>query len=355
MSAPERLTPGHVVAGHRILSLLGRGGMAEIYLARPLAPHSTPVVLKVLRADVEDEDRSAHRMFLREAAVARQMSHPNVVRVLDLAQFAGHRALIIEFLDGRHLNQLGKVCYDKKRYLPYTAITAIMRRLLGALAYVHELQSSDGRPLRLIHRDISPDNVVITFGGEVKLVDFGIARSGHAALKAARTQTGVLRGKARYTSPEAVAGEALDARSDLFALGVVLYELLTYARPFEGASPPAIFDAISNVNPPAPSTRNKRVPPALDAACMRALAKNPAERFQSAREMAAALGEEKAGEQEELAALMESLFPAVTDPDRVKLRLLLREDVDEPTAEFEPTNTGMSVGLLAEALLDDED
>ena len=351
-----QLETGSVHAGYKVLGLLGRGGMAEVYLAQRPGTADPPVVIKMLKAE-HAADQSFHRMFLREATVARMIKHPNVVRVLDLATINHSQALIIEFIDGRNLGQMSRACYEKRRYLPYGALARIVVHTLEALEHIHALKDPTGRHLKLVHRDISPENVLVTYDGHVKLVDFGIAKARHAALGAAKTEAGTVRGKARYVAPEAVVGLGLDARSDLFSVGVILYELMTYTRPFQGTTDMELLTALVEHPIVPPSTFNAQIPPRLEKICLRALEKDPDHRWQSA----AALRQEleawavDEGGAVDLAGTMDRLFPPSVDEERLRLAELLGQAIREPTVELEEsTVTGMNVGLLAEALLDDD-
>ncbi|MEW5852921.1 MAG: serine/threonine-protein kinase [Myxococcota bacterium] len=358
MEQTGELQAGTTFAGYRVLGLLGRGGMAEVYLARREDRGAQPAVIKRLRAELSN-DAESRRMFLREAALARTFSHERIVKVLDLATGRGGHALIIEFVEGRNLKQVAIACQQRRRY-PHSGVVArVLADVLAGLGYVHNLCGPDGRPLGLIHRDMSPENILITYGGEVKLVDFGIAKARHAAFGAGHTAAGILRGKARYVAPEGIDAKPLDARSDLFSVGVILYELLTLSRPFRGESDLEVLESVLEREPAPPRELNPKAPPELERICLKALEKEPSRRWQAAEEMRAALlawlngsGE---GRAPDVGAFMNALFPPHTDPERVRLSELLSDD-EEATLELdELTGTGMNTGLLSEALLDDVD
>jgi serine/threonine-protein kinase len=316
------LKPGTVVLGYTVLGLLAQGGMAEVYLA--VKTGQPPVVVKRIRPNLV-EDPQFVRMFLDEARLAKLLSHPNVVRVLEVGEENKNYALVMEFLDGRNLLRVARSCYQRKAYVPYEVVGRIVADSLAGLEHAHLQRGPDGKPLNLVHRDMSPENVVVTYGGVVKVVDFGIAK---AANMEGRTQVGVIKGKLGYVAPEAIQGEKLDGRADIFAMGVTLYEMLTYTVPFAGPSELEVLTAISSKDPAPPRTLNPSVPPGLEDICLKALEKNRQRRFQSAKEMRAAVEKfiqstGKPTEVTNLATFMDTLFPKGSDKDRLRVAQLL--------------------------------
>ncbi|MBI5494711.1 MAG: serine/threonine protein kinase [Deltaproteobacteria bacterium] len=312
------LKPGTSVLGYQVLGLLAQGGMAEVYLARRGA--GPPVVIKRIRPNLVSDPQFV-RMFLDEASVARRLEHPNIVRVFDVGDEGGVHALVMEFLDGRNLLRVARACYQRRAYVPYELMGRIVADSLAGLEHAHTLRAEDGSHLNLVHRDMSPENIVITYEGQVKVVDFGIAK---AANMEGRTQQGVIKGKLGYVAPEAITGEKLDGRADVFAMGVTLYELLTYTVPFSGTNEVEVLTAITTRDPQSPRALNPSVPVALDQICMRALEKNRVKRWASAGEMKNALetfvkGTGKGSTQSYVAAFMEALFPRGTDKERVRV------------------------------------
>ena len=287
----ERVGPWELVAR------LGKGGMAEVWRARRAGSRGPDVALKrVLPVFAHEE--SFVRMFAVEARLSADLEHPNVVRVLD----AGPGYLVMELVEGWTLTQLLAVLRLRREAVSPRAAVAIARPLAAALGYVHARG--------LVHRDLSPSNVVVQLDGGVKLLDFGIAKA-LDGVGDARTRTGALKGKVPYMSPEQAAGQPVDARSDQFSLGALLHELLTGRRLFEGAGELATLALVRAAEVDPPSMGAAGVPRALDEICLRLLARDPAERFpdlaaveRALDEAAGALGGAGAAES---AALVERL------------------------------------------------
>ncbi len=208
-----------------LLAKLGHGGMADVYLAAVRAKPSELVVLKRLKEDLLDAEHRS--MFEDEARIMPQLSHPNVVRTLEYRAQEGWPYLAMEFLDGLPLDQ----CWQAVGDLGEVAVRHVVCELLEGLHYAHELRSPEGQPLELVHRDVSPQNVFVTYDGRVTLVDFGIAKSRG---RAQHTSTGVVRGKLSYMAPEQALCDTVDRRADIFSAGVVLFELATGARYWGG-------------------------------------------------------------------------------------------------------------------------
>ncbi|MBL8625342.1 MAG: protein kinase [Myxococcales bacterium] len=218
MSEPAGIKFGHFTLGKR----LARGGMAEVFLARQRGPEGFDrkvAVKRILPHLAETADFV--RMFLSEARLAARLSHPNIVHIYELGQVAGDYFIAMEYVDGIHAGQL--ISHAERERLPPELVARIGADAAAALAYAHRLEDADGTPLALVHRDVSPHNLMVSFDGVTKLVDFGIAK---AAIKADETRPGVVKGKYAYMSPEQTVGRPLDGRSDVFSLGVVLWELL---------------------------------------------------------------------------------------------------------------------------------
>jgi len=275
MSAVEA---GTVVDGrYRVLHRLGSGGMADVYLAQD-ALLGRQVALKLLHHRFAEDQEFVER-FRREASSAAGLSHPNVVSVYDRGEWDGTYYIAMEYLPGRSLKA---VVREHGPLAPSDAIDIAIQILL-ALRFAHRRG--------IIHRDIKPHNVILDEEGRAKVTDFGIARAGASDM----TMTGSIMGTAQYLSPEQAQGHAVTEASDLYAVGVVLYELLTGGVPFEGESAVTIALKQVSVQPVPPSQRNPQVSPALDAVVMRALAKDPAARFAGADELIAALQQARIG------------------------------------------------------------
>ncbi len=265
-------TESRLIAGrYRVERRLGGGGMAEVFLARDTTLGRL-VAVKVLRERFADDEQFVAR-FRREARAAAALNHPNVVAIHDRGGTAGSSYIVMEYVPGESLKELVQ---RVGRLAPATA-RHIELGLLAALQAAH-----DGG---IVHRDVTAQNVLLTEDGRVKVTDFGIAHFGSSAL----TSTGIVMGTSRYLSPEQARGEPTDERSDLYSAGVVLFEMLTGRLPFEGDNDLAIALQHANDPAPAPAALVPDLPPALDAIVGRALRKDPAERFQTAGEFAAAL------------------------------------------------------------------
>jgi serine/threonine-protein kinase len=264
--------PGTVIDGrYEVLSRIGTGGMADVYLARDQLL-GRQVAVKLLHHRFAQDQEFVER-FRREASSAASLSHPNVVATFDRGEWDGTYYIAMEYLPGRSLKT---VVREQAPLDPVSAID-IVTQILHAARFAH------GRGV--IHRDLKPHNVILDEEGRAKVTDFGIARAGASDM----TLTGSIMGTAQYLSPEQAQGQAVSAASDLYAIGIVLYELLTGAVPFDGET--AVTIALKQVSapPPPPSALNAAVPPELDAVVARALAKDPAERFADASEFLAAL------------------------------------------------------------------
>ena len=269
---------GTVLDGrYRVVSRLGSGGMADVYLAQDTLL-GRQVALKLLHHRFAQDQEFVER-FRREASSAAGLSHPNVVAVFDRGEWDGTYYIAMEYLPGRSLKA---VIREHGALAPSDAIDIVVQILL-ALRFAHRRG--------IIHRDIKPHNVILDEEGRAKVTDFGIARAGASDM----TMTGSIMGTAQYLSPEQAQGHAVGETSDLYAVGVVLYELLTGKVPFEGESAVTIALKQVSVQPVPPSQLNAEVSPALDAVVMRALAKDPAARFASADELIAALQQARAG------------------------------------------------------------
>ncbi|AKJ04417.1 serine/threonine-protein kinase [Archangium gephyra] len=269
---------------YQLMGKLASGGMAEVYLAKAAGPMGFEKKLVVKRILPHlAEDSSFIEMFFSEARLVALLNHPNIVQIFDFGEADGAYFLAMEYIDGFNLRTLLKRAHATGGPLPVPLCAKIVSTACEGLAYAHEfVDPTTGKPLQLVHRDISPDNILVSSSGAVKLVDFGIAK---AANQMHRTQTGVVKGKVAYMPPEQLQGKALDARADLFALGVVLYELLSGQKPFEAESEAGMMQAIL-FEPPVPVTeRRGDVPTSIQRVLERALAKDRNARYASCREL----------------------------------------------------------------------
>src|SRR2546429_5066203 len=280
---------------------LGSGGMADVYLAED-QDLGRPAALKLVE-DRHSSDEQFVERFRREAQSAAGLNHPNIVSIFDRGRAEGTYYIAMEYLDGRTLKEL----LVRNGPTPVPIAIDYARQIIGALSFAHR----NG----IIHRDIKPHNIVVGGDGRLKVTDFGIARSGTSQM----TEVGSIVGTAQYLSPEQARGAPVDPRSDLYSLGVVLYELLTGTVPFSGDTPVEIAMKHLSTVPEPPSAHRAEIPRDLDYVVMRALAKDPAERYQSAEEMSADLARVQRGSHvspatEEAATAIISRPPPVVSP-----------------------------------------
>ncbi len=254
--------------------------MAEIFLARAQSMHGfeKQVVLKrILPQHAQSEDFI--RMFLAEARLAATLHHPNIVQVYDIGEEGGTYFFTMEYIQGEDLRRLVRAARRKQTPIPLAHILHIIMGMAGGLHHAHEKVGNDGRPLGIVHRDVSPSNVLVTYEGDVKVVDFGIAKAAAAQVS---TIAGTLKGKIPYMSPEQCRGEAVDRRSDIFSIGTLLWELTTGKRLFAGENEFAILNRVAKADVPPPSSVRPEYPPELEAIVMRALNVDPERRYDTA-------------------------------------------------------------------------
>ena len=305
---------------YSILSHLATGGMAEVYLARQAGMQGFEklVVIKRMRPELMLED-GAIEAFLDEARLVATLEHPHIVQVHEIGCVAGSYFFVMEHVDGVDLRQLLAACAKGGEVLSLANALHIAIDVCAALHYAHEKCGPDGAPLGLIHRDLSPSNVLVSHDGAVKLCDFGIAKS---AGRGAETERGMVKGKFSYMSPEQCTNAPLDRRSDVFALGILLYEMTTGVHLFQGASPYDVMCSIVEEPILPPSAYVRDYPIELDRIVMRALARDPAARYPSARALQSALEDfarehRVARSSTHLAAMMSRLFDQRREPARL--------------------------------------
>jgi serine/threonine-protein kinase len=320
------------LARYRILGPLGSGGMGDVWLARASGPAGFEklVVVKTIRSEAASGSH-AIEMFLREARVAALLSHPNCVQIFELGEEGGTYFIAMEYIDGFPLARVARRASDSGRPVPIEIAVRIGIDAAAGLHHAHELTDPAGAPLQLVHRDVSLDNLLVAFTGQTKIVDFGIAKAS-SALAGEQTQTGVIKGKSGYMAPEYLRGDAIDARADIFALGVVLYRVLTGEKPFTGENDAQIVARmLTFTQPPSPRSLRADVPEALDAVITRALAPDPAQRFATARDLRTALAAaiERVPDSDAVAAYLAALWPE-SDDERRALRKLIAGEATTP-------------------------
>src|SRR5262245_59938204 len=251
--------------------------MSEVYLTLVqggLGGFQKLVAVKLLRRDLA-EDEGFRRMFLEEARLTARLNHPNVVQTNDVGEDSGRYYIAMEYLEGQTFERVRRARNASKQFSVSMQISMLCDVLSG-LHYAHELVDYDGTPLSIVHRDVTPSNVFITYDGQVKLVDFGIAK---VLDSLNQTRVGVLKGKARYMAPEQISGGAIDRRADVFSVGVMLWEILSGSQIWSGRSETEILRRVSTGDLPAPPMD---VPTALQQICMKAMAHHPADRYPTA-------------------------------------------------------------------------
>lgn len=295
---------------YQLLKKLATGGMAEVWLARQTGIegfHKNLVVKRILPHLAED--REFVEMFRNEALIAARFNHPNIAQVYEFGEANGTYYIAMEFIHGEDLGRVMRKAASAGQWIARPLAIRIVAAACEGLYYAHSRTDDAGRPLRVVHRDISPQNILISFDGSVKLVDFGIAK---AADQASLTKSGAIKGKFAYMAPEQAAGKPLDGRADIFAIGLVLYELLTGVRPLKRDSELATLQAAMEcaIQPPS---QVADVPEEMDPVVMRAVTKNADDRYRDARTFQTALEEILVGQRwvagsVQISELMETLF-----------------------------------------------
>jgi serine/threonine protein kinase len=323
---------------------IARGGMAEIYRAKRRSAGELGkgqwVALKMMRPSLEHEELR-EQLFKREAKIASAIAHPNVIPLFEFGRELDRYYIAMEYLRGRDLSHLIRG-EDPSRGEPMPIELGLYVGLKAAagLGYAHRLVDPlTNEDLKIVHRDISPGNVMIGYDGSVKVLDFGVARMSES--QGLRTQTGTLRGKFAYMSPEQTVGAQIDARSDVFSLGTLLYELLTGANPFRARTPIATLERVQRVRPVPPSRANRKIEREIDELLARCLAKDPRRRFKDARELHDTLGDylERRGllEQERLVRFMAERFAWEKQEEEKELK-----EEEEEVALIEVVDFAMS-------------
>ncbi|MDB5220194.1 MAG: Serine/threonine protein kinase PrkC, regulator of stationary phase [Myxococcaceae bacterium] len=283
------LEPGSTLGGYRILARLRAGAMGVLYLARRIGPagFSRPVAIKVIHDHLAANKRFA-RMFVDEAKLSARIDDPNVVRVEEFGQADGRYYLVMEYVHGASLAQTIAVLRKRGR-IPIEQAVAMAMQIAGGLHGAHEATDEEGVPLGVVHRDVSPHNVIVSYKGSVRVIDFGIAKARQVG---GQTKTGSLRGKLAYMPPEqARSARTVDRRADLYGVGLVLWEMLTFRRVFDADTDIAILNQIRNPEIIPPSALAPAVPKALDDVIMRTLANDPAQRPATGAELQRALAD----------------------------------------------------------------
>src|SRR5882672_9903429 len=263
MGGPKDEMLDRQVGRYRIVRHLASGGMAELYIARQeaMGGFAKEIVVKILQPRYAENPRVV-QMFLDEARLAAKLNHQSIVHVYDVAEDGGMKYIAMEYIRGETLTEIVRYGLAAGKYLPLEHAVHIVRQTAAGLAYAHAWREPDGHLLRIVHRDVSPTNILVTMEGQTKIVDFGIAR----AQDELRDEVGVI-GKASYMSPEQVKGEGVDTRSDIFSLGIILYELTLGQRLFRGPAE-IVMKRIAEEKIAPPTAVHRDFPPALELIVM---------------------------------------------------------------------------------------
>ncbi len=338
-----------------LLGLIARGGMAEVYRARPQSNDRRLFAVKVMRPQLAREARFID-MFHREGKLAMMLKNRCIVETIEIGTTDQRHYIAMEYIGGRDLTQVLRRCQETQQRIPVPHAVYIAARIAEGLHFAHTLAGPDGRPLNIVNRDVSPSNVRLSYDGDVKLLDFGIAQ----ALMKFTSEIGILKGKFSYMSPEQIRGMPLDARTDVFSAGIILHEMLTTEKLFRGDTEFALMEKVRKAEVPPPSGFNRRVTPELDAISLKALARDVADRYQSAAQLAADLDALIAGyrfDPKELRQFMRQLFRKeyATELEETQLALDVEPGgrfgagtgVRPPSSGMEtPTETQPSVQIL---------
>ncbi len=282
------MTEPQMLGKYRLVRRLAQGGMAEIFLAKHSGPggfEKSVVIKRILPAFAQQQEFV--RMFIDEARIAAQLSHPGIVQLFDFGD-TPEPFLCMEYLVGEDLGFILKQCVAQELPIPFNITAHVLASAADALHYAHTFEDDFGKPANIVHRDVTPSNIFLTFQGVVKVLDFGIAR---AENRLDQTRAGLIKGKLKYMSPEQILAKPIDARSDLFALGVVGYVMLTLSEPFARPTQAEVFQALVKEPIKPPREINPDVPPELEAVVMKALSRDVKQRFQTAEELKNALSD----------------------------------------------------------------
>ena len=351
---------------YNLLEKVAVGGMAELFKARQRGVHNfeKTVAIKRILPHLSDNDEFV-RMFIDEAKLAAQLSHPNIVQIYDLGKASGFYYIAMEYVDGRDLRSVLRKVREYKLPMPEALAAAVIMKIASALDYAHRKRAIDDKELKLVHRDVSPQNILISYEGAVKLVDFGIAK---AATKSTQTHSGALKGKLLYMSPEQALGEPLDGRSDIYSLGLVLAELLTGERCFQADSELGVLEKVRLGKVVDIRTVNPGISAEMGAILAKVLQKDLDQRYASARllerdlkALLAKQGYEPSehdlaeyvntllkGTREESESLLAARFPPRAEP----VLAPIRETAPIPAGALEdpPTLSGLESGALVPAV-----
>lgn len=326
-----------ILGRYRVVRPLARGGMGIVFLARTegAAGFARPVVIKRVVPDLAG-DEAAAKSFAREARILSNLQHPNIVNVIDFDEEDGAYVMVLEYVHGYNVGQWHRYMLETGRRMPVDHAIYIVTQVLDALEYAHTFTRADGTPMQIVHRDVSPGNILLDTQGHVKLLDFGIARANEGGEY--KTRDGYFKGKLTYAAPEIYEGTAATPRSDVYSAGVVLYQLISGENPFRGKDTPDIVRRVLQAMPPPLAATREDVPDEIDDVIRKAISKKPEDRYTTARAFADALRElESAAEAEFLPGLIGELRTDFNEPLPKKLGL---EQLQERDAAWRASQEG---------------
>ncbi len=334
-----------------LLDRINIGGMAEVWRAKTFGAggfERLVAIKRILPNIAEDEEFIT--MFIDEAKITVQLNHANIAQIYELSQISSSYFIAMEYISGKDMRALFDRCRKRGEPAPIPLTAYLIAMCSEGLDYAHRANDKQGRPMNIVHRDVSPQNALVSYEGEVKVIDFGIAK---AAGKATKTQAGILKGKFGYMSPEQIRGLPLDRRSDVFAIGVCLYEMLTGERLFVGDSDFSVLEKVRKVEVLPPSHFNRKIPDALEKIVMKSLAKDVDERYSYASELAEDLRKflytsGYSFGRKDLAAFMKATF--AEDVEKEKQRLQEYNDVKPPEGMLAAAEMGFGMGQVPQAM-----
>ncbi|MDQ3034870.1 MAG: serine/threonine protein kinase, partial [Myxococcota bacterium] len=349
-----------------LLERIATGGMAEVWLGKTVQPAgagapgeqvSDLLAIKRLLSKFSDDEEFLH-MFVDEARIAGQLDHPGIAQISELGKVGSSLYIAMEFVWGRDLLGIMRRLRELGREVDATTAAYVAARMCESLHFAHTAIGRDGAPLNVVHRDVSPQNVLVSFDGKVKLIDFGIAK---AASRSTKTQAGTLKGKVGYMSPEQVQGANIDHRSDQFAVGTVLYEMITGRPLFSRANNYEAMELVREANVPPLTSAAPSCPPRLASIVMKALSKRPEDRFASAHEMQKALSiyladSDPGYERFTLVTWLRAIFKDEMTEEKARLDALdlIGRATPEPVAK-KHTNSSTRLEIGAVDLFDDDE
>lgn len=346
----DELIGSLVLGRYRIVRPLAQGGMGAVYLARVegAAGFSKPVVIKRVLPHLNDVKHSKAQ-FVREARILSNLQHPGIVGVIDFAEEQGALLMVLDYVHGYHIGQWLKYVRETGRQLPWEAAVLVILRVLSALHYAHTFARSDGSKAEVVHRDVSPGNILLDLDGNVRLLDFGIALMAEDKANY-QTQDGTFKGKLPYVAPEIYASEKATPKSDVYAAGVVLYQLLSGENPFAAKDMSATVRRVLTLEPPPIRELRTEVPPDLDRVIAKAIAKETRKRYQTAEAFAADLRALLPRREDEVVAELGAMIRADFTGDMPRLLHIHRLELLEaawrdaqtgPDDSFTPLNSSV--------------